>query len=276
MGANALGSLTSGDRNIAFGYYAGVALTTQGDNVLIGSQAGTALTSDQNVAIGSNALDSGTSALANVAIGNSSGHKINTGDFNVTIGASAGDAITSGSQNVSIGVSSDCAATVNNQIAIGYTAVSGGVNTIQMGNSSIATADIQVSWTVASDERVKDNITDTAIGLDFINALRPVTFTKIHPADYPTEIREDRYKQGGADYDEETEAPIKGEFDTTTVHDGLIAQEVKATMDSLGVDFSGWKEKADGRQGIQYEALVMPLIKAVQELSAKVTALENA
>ena len=76
-------------------------------------------------------------------------------------------------------------------------------------------------------------------------------------------------------YNAETNTPIKDEFDSTTVHDGLIAQEVKAAADSLGVNFSGWYEAANGKQGIQYETLVMPLIKAVQELSAKVTALEN-
>ena len=45
-------------------------------------------------------------------------------------------------------------------------------------------------------------------------------------------------------------------------------------MDSLGVNFSGWYQAVNGKQGIQYETLVMPLIKAVQELSARVAALE--
>ena len=56
----------------------------------------------------------------------------------------------------------------------------------------------------------------------------------------------------------------------------MIAQEVKSAMDSLGVNFSGWSEDSKGKQGVQYAALVVPLIKAVQELSAKVEALENA
>ena len=46
-------------------------------------------------------------------------------------------------------------------------------------------------------------------------------------------------------------------------------------MELLGVEFSGWHEDSNGKQGIQYAALVMPLIKAVQELSAKVKQLEN-
>lgn len=311
IGGGAGKSITSADYNVFLGQDAGDAITTGGSNIAIGAFALSAVsTNPQNTAVGYAALQQATgqkntavgsmsmqsavvsgsensglgvdslkylsSGQKNAGFGNLTLYSINTGSWNASIGYRAGYSNTSGGQNVYVGAYAGGTATDSNQMSFGYNAQSGGANTIQMGNSSISTADIQVSWTVASDERVKDNITDTAIGLDFINALRPVTFTKIHPADYPTEIREDRYKQGGADYDEETEAPIKGEFDTTTVHDGLIAQEVKATMDSLGVDFSGWKEKADGRQGIQYEALVMPLIKAVQELSAKVEALENA
>ena len=38
-------------------------------------------------------------------------------------------------------------------------------------------------------------------------------------------------------------------------------------MDRLGLDWSGWSANAsDGKQGIQYEALTVPLVRAVQEL----------
>ena len=59
---------------------------------------------------------------------------------------------------------------------------------------------------------------------------------------------------------------------------GFIAQEVKAALDKHNItDFNGWtQEKEGGLQGISYEMFVMPLVKAVQELSAKVTALEAA
>ena len=56
---------------------------------------------------------------------------------------------------------------------------------------------------------------------------------------------------------------------------GFIAQEVKTALDKHNItDFNGWTEGSDGVQGISYEMFVMPLVKAVQELSAKVTALE--
>ena len=87
---------------------------------------------------------------------------------------------------------------------------------------------------------------------------------------------EARYKQGGSNYDDDKDEIIKDEFDDDKVLNGLIAQEVKAVMDDLGVEFSGWSEETNSKQGIQYSTLVVPLIKAVQELTARVKELEDA
>ena len=60
-----------------------------------------------------------------------------------------------------------------------------------------------------------------------------------------------------------------------TMHN-FIAQEVKAALDTAGVsDFSGWSEDEHGVQQVSREMFVIPLVKAVQELSAKVDALET-
>ena len=139
----------------------------------------------------------------------------------------------------------------------------------------MATANIQIDWTVDSDTRIKDNIADTSLGLSFINALRPVTFTKKHPADWDSAILEERYKSGGSQFDDDANEVIRDEFDSTTVYDGLIAQEVKTAMESVGVNFSGWSQDTKGKQGVQYGALVVPLIKAVQELTARIEELEG-
>jgi hypothetical protein len=65
-------------------------------------------------------------------------------------------------------------------------------------------------------------------------------------------------------------------------HYGLIAQEVKEAMDDLNVsplDFAGWglddPEAEDSPQVLMYIEFIAPLIKAVQELSAKVKELES-
>ena len=64
--------------------------------------------------------------------------------------------------------------------------------------------------------------------------------------------------------------------DDEKVYDGLIAQEVKAAMDELGIEWSGWsKNDSDGKQGIQYGALTVPLIKAVQEQQKQIDELRG-
>ena len=60
-------------------------------------------------------------------------------------------------------------------------------------------------------------------------------------------------------------------------HYGLIAQEVKEALDKAGVeDFGGWVNQEDNTQALRYEEFIAPLIKAVQELSARIKAIEEA
>ena len=64
-----------------------------------------------------------------------------------------------------------------------------------------------------------------------------------------------------------------------TKKDGFIAQEIKEVMDKLGVSFSGWSESRDSQrdmdvQRLSYGSFVVPLVKAVQELSARLEHLE--
>ena len=62
-------------------------------------------------------------------------------------------------------------------------------------------------------------------------------------------------------------------------HYGLIADELKTTMDELGVDFGGYQDHGiNGGMSVKsvgYTALISPLIKAVQELSAQVDELKQ-
>ena len=56
----------------------------------------------------------------------------------------------------------------------------------------------------------------------------------------------------------------------------VAAKEHILALDNAGIDtFSGWSEDPDGCQRIGESAFVIPLIKAVQELSEKVSKLEN-
>ena len=263
IGHGSLSALTTGSDNVGVGKNAGTTLTTGTDNTFVGMESGDATDDGSyNVAMGYRSL-SANCGDENTAIGFQAGIVV-TGDNNVCIGATAGDAITSGDGNVAVGRGSDCAATADNQIAIGNGAVTDGANKIRLGNASIATCNIQTDWTVDSDVRIKKEIVDNTLGLSFINNLKPRKYKKLHPADWDEAIKEDRYKDG-----------FRDEFDDKKIWDGLIAQEVKEAVDKAGVTFSGWEIDSKGKQGVQYSSLVVPLIKAVQELSQQIEDLKK-
>ena len=179
--------------------------------------------------------------------------------------------------NVIIGKDADPSANNGaNQIVIGSDVTGTGDNQIALGNTSITHIKAQVnSITAYSDKRIKREIYDSNLGLAFIKKLRPVTYKMKNPADYPNELLEARFREipgNGPFVDEVVERPA----DDETIYDGLIAQEVKEAMDELGINWSGWSEnESDGKQGVQYGALTIPLIKAIQELSSKIEQLEK-
>jgi len=125
--------------------------------------------------------------------------------------------------------------------------------------------DNNATFARVSDVRYKENIKDnTDCGLDFINDLRPVTFTWKAKADIDTSL---------PDYDE---TKLEPKHDGRKLY-GLIAQEVKAVLDKHEItDFGGWTQEDDSDiQGIAQGMFVYPLIKAVQELSAEVEQLKQ-
>ena len=120
------------------------------------------------------------------------------------------------------------------------------------------------SWTRSSDVRLKKDIqTNTDLGLGFINDLRTVTYKWKAPSELDPSL---------SDYNAD-----KTQADYPTKMYGFIAQEVKQALDDHNVtDFNGWHvtDDDDAIQGISYEMFVMPLVKAVQELSAENAALK--
>lgn len=155
----------------------------------------------------------------------------------------------------SYGVNSNWFPVANNYVSIGQPIDAGlGVTT----NKFWKTIYSNTGTINTSDLRLKTNIVDSALGLDFINSLRPVSY---------------KFIEGGTDPDG---ASIPG----TRTHWGLIAQEVKSAVDLSGVtDFAGWvlleKNNPNSEQALRYEEFIAPLIKAIQELTARVAALES-
>ena len=124
---------------------------------------------------------------------------------------------------------------------------------------------IKADWTVASDKRDKTDIEDLsdAAGLNFINQLRPVTYVWDNRSNYYPHTHE---KYGERDHSKKDKR----------VHTGFISQEVKALEQSIG-----WNDdhivntENDKSWKLKYSAVIPSLTKAVQELSATVTTLQQ-
>ncbi len=124
---------------------------------------------------------------------------------------------------------------------------SGSGPAMTLGNSSnLWNTLYAVNGTIlTSDKSLKTNIKESSLGLQFIKELNPVKF---------------RYKNG------------------ERIHYGLIAQEIKDLLDKNGIDtkdFAGYVEGSEGNKFLRYEEFISPLIKAIQELSAKINILEQ-
>ena len=238
IGGNAMDANTTGARNIAIGYDAlGVA------NVTDNSQT-------QNVAIGHDAGNNVSSGVDNVIIGYAAGTVLSVGTKNVIIGSGAEPSSNDHSYGITIGY--DCAGHADGSYMTIGTAESTDRWWIDYGTST--------TWARESDERLKKNIENSTLGLDFVNNLRAVKYQWRTGEEQPEEVQ--RYNKKG-----KLETPI----DTESINYGMIAQEVKSALDTAGVDdFGGWSENKDGIQALSVSSFVIPLIKAVQELSQQV------
>ncbi len=136
-----------------------------------------------------------------------------------------------------------------------------------------------------SDRRTKEDIQPAALGLDFIQALRPVSYKwKVGGVEV---MRQRFHDKDGNEIPEGEPLPddaIPGEFITrekpgNRTHWGLIAQEVKEVCDKAGVDFGGWvlsdATDPNSQQALRYDQFIAPLIKAVQELAWQVNYLSG-
>ena len=309
IGHGTFSALTSGDYNTAVGSRAGTALTSGSENQLFGKGAGAAITTGQyNHIFGMNAGASfdteshniafGLSALGgpiaggeyNIGIGSEAGAKITSGDNNVMMGYQAGEDNTSGYDNVFVGYQAGKSMTTGyKNVCIGDTVdvTSDNQTSIAIGSDLSASDNNQsnkfifgksgnivrnefssnANWARNSDERIKKNIKDQKLGLDFINDLRTVTFQWKPSYEIPKNL---------PNYNEENK------MDLDVVMHGFIAQEVEQVMIKHGdMDFAGWTkdEAKPGNEGqlqhISREMFVIPLVKAVQELSAEVKELKE-
>jgi len=213
--------------------------TTGNGNTVLGCFTAESLTTgNNNVAIGNVALFNTTTGFRNISIGSSSMQSATSGNQNTCIGNQAATTLTTGSRNTCIGNGAQPSSpTVSNEITLGDSLI----GTLRCAVTSI---------TSLSDARDKKEIVELPVGLEFIKGLKPVSFV--------WNDRNEEGKHGVKDF-------------------GFIAQDLKATQEkydmaeTLGLVYEENPEKLEA----SYGKLIPILVKAIQELTAKVEQLEK-
>jgi hypothetical protein len=287
IGSNAGEQATDGAFNIGIGSFS-LANTSAGNNTAIGASAMAAnTTGERNTAVGFGALTVNTTGRFNVALGMSALDSNTTASENTAVGYEALSNNTVGTQNTALGYQSlrftqsgGSHIGFNNCTGVGYDTRISTNNQVQLGNSATTTFAYGAVQN-RSDLRDKADVKDISLGLDFINSLRPVDYKWDMRDDYFEEYEHDTGRvddEGKPIYEKRLRKLNKdGSKKRSRFHHGLIAQEVKATCEKLGVDFGGYQDHSvnggDDVLSLGYEELIAPLIKAVQELAAKIEVL---
>lgn len=294
IGPNALKNAQAAINTVAIGaralenFVGTIPASVYSYNTAIGAGAlqslkGTSDTGHHNTAIGNDSIYQALSGTYNTAIGDSSMSQLVSGNYNTAVGYNAATSITYTSYNTYVGHYAGIGDTFNNCAGLGYFAVTTGNNQVQLGNSPTTTYAYGAVQN-RSDIRDKADVRDTALGLDFIMALRPVDFKWDYREDYvvplPEKPSSEASKQEKENYKLQMQQWTQTNNINNVVHDGthkrsryhhgLIAQEVKQVLDDKGIDFGGYQDHAikGGKdvKSIGYNELIAPLIKAIQEL----------
>ena len=231
------------------------------ENVCIGT--GNVDIGTNNVCIG---VDAGTSlnnadAIKNALIGSEAGKDVTEGAYNVCIGFNAGDDLTAGDSNIHIGSNSTSSGgTVTGEAVIvagaGRTGL--GTKTMLLGSWVVNAGNIYnvkdaTAWDQVYDVRLKINIVDVQE-----NVLILINQVKIRNFNWKEE--EDLPKVNGKPYFPQ---------DPDELRVGIIAQELENVLPQcIGEDGNGYKS-------FNANDMNFLIIKAVQELSAKVDTMQE-
>ena len=205
-------------------------------------------------------------------VGRSAGFGLTEGTTNTVLGVNAGYGLTTGDNNTLLGYDA------------GRTGSPGGLvdtedNVICLGDETVSAIYANVQTISSSDARDKTDFTDLDLGLDFVKALKPVTYKWDRRSKYG-----DKY---AADYDLNVQPP-DGTHKEDWLDIGFKAQDVEALEIAAGYTKDNKtnlvsSHTPDGTQvGLQYTKFVPILVKAVQEqqaviesLTARIAALES-
>ena len=275
-GAYALYSNTTGNSNNAFGTSAlysntaGIANQAFGNNTL-----GANTTGIRNDAFGASALPQNTTGSYNTSIGYLSLYASTTGDYNIAVGQRALGGITTGSYNTAVGNNAGYSSAFTNSTSIGNNSLATSSNQVKIGNNYVTSIGGYAAWSNFSDGRAKKNIRTDVPGLSFINSLQPVTYnldldaidellkSANHGFNYKDSIGvEDPTYQKWVEIEKKAR-----EAKEKIIQTGFVAQDVEKAAKSVGYDFNGVDVDELGIYGLRYAEFVVPLVKAVQELS---------
>jgi hypothetical protein len=239
VGPSSMLSNNDGDENTAAGRFSLYGNVSGNANTAAGFAALQNSTSSNNTAIGHKALFSVNSGGVNTAIGASASYNNTNGFRNVALGYTALYLNTTGSDNTAVGsFALQGVLTGSNNIGIGVSAAvpnPNASNQVRIGNTAITYAGIQVAWSVTSDKRWKSKITASNLGLNFIKALRPVSYVRTNDEGKKVEY-------------------------------GFIAQEVETQLNISGAANSGIITKdEEGMLSMRYNDLIAPMVKAIQQ-----------
>ncbi len=293
-GAFSLFNNTAGNGNTATGVYALNSNTTASYNTANGYSAlddnetgnynsafGTASlnvnsTGDYNTAGGYTALYYNRGSY-NTGFGSNTLYLTTTSLYNTAVGYNAGSSYDNGYNNVFVGANTD----VNGQgyynvIAIGQGTVCTASSQVTMGNGATDSYRAYANWTNISDERVKRNIKQNVPGLAFINKLRAITYNlDLNAVD--NIIQAQRKDSTGKIIPLSNIEITARKAKEQIVYTGFIAQDVEKSAKELNYDFSGVDAAKNDKDlyGLRYAEFVVPLVKAVQELSVQNDSLKN-
>jgi hypothetical protein len=238
-------------------------------NVSIGFEAGKALEGD----------GTGLTSLTNVLIGYRAGLTIGAQSSNTCIGEQAGGTDSSLSTMIG-GQTSPSGSGTSNEICLGFGTDGQGANYAVIGNANITRVygaedsgatfygDGQ-SW---SDKRMKEDVQNINIGLDFIKKLTPITYTNKQPSDYEQGLKEK------LSWYNRKEPRVIESTEKARIRVGFLAQDVMTSLKDLGFNDNNAIVQVDEKTtqySMDYSSFVVPLTKAIQELSAKVDTMQT-
>jgi len=233
-------------------------------------------TGNLNTAIGAGSIYTNTTGSFNVALGESALYANSTGGSNTAVGSETLNGNVTQSGNTALGYQAGTNTdNISNATSLGFQSQNTASNQVMLGNTSVTSVVTSAPVYTASDGRFKKDIKTNVPGLEFIKELRPVTYhydihginDHIRPASTGQSKNRETQRQAEAVKTLEENAIAAKEKILFT---GFVAQEVEKAANKFNYDFSGVYKPQNEKDlyGLSYSDFVVPLVKAVQELSA--------